>query len=711
MARTLIGELLLRLKDEMSGKAKTAAGNVSTSINEMQAAAKKLNNTHLGGGFMQQLQRLKASAKDLNAVKNSWHNLNSELVKSSMAKAFKANQLSRWRAGVIGDLAAVRREADRLNTTFNQVTAEGGKPHKPRKPLKPTAYDLKRLGKVAAGAVGVGATAYGAPVLGTRAIEASAEQERERFRESMMGISPADQGKIFEAAQKLSTKYRAASQTEIMEMARTATSTMGSVERGLQVLETMVKGLVTLKSTKGVDAGGDELNRMLRGIDNLGANAAGDLGIKQVSEIIDGMVHASQIEGQELDVGKLFDFARRAKIAGPGLSNQFISTTAPAMFSDFTPEGYGSALSSAYQAFVIGSNAVASKDNIKAQRNLGLRTGEGKGELVDANLFGTDPYQWVKANLIPALQKSGVDMKDETAVAKAVAGLSRNTNATGLLTRMVTQQSQIDRLIEQYQGTKGIDAADTATQGDPFVAYDGFKSSLENLSAATVKMPVITTSLNSLSDMINRLAEQAKDNKATGNVVAGGAVAAGGIGAYLAGSTLWGGLKSLPGNTANVAALIARFAPWLSLLSLTGDTENGGKKPWHETPGSQMTADFFGQRYNQRQETNKFYKGSGPTNPRGDAVSRFSRTHKDIEELTAESARAGQAIQSNLNVTASPKIDNTGLRETVSLADQAIAKLNQIGAIASDVTVRAQRNFEMHIRQSYTDFGGEPSPF
>lgn len=44
---------------------------------------------------------------------------------------------------------------------------------------------------------------------------------------------------------------------------------------------------------------------------------------------------------------------------------------------DMTPEGFGTALSSAYQAFVVGSNAVASKDNIKAQRNLGLRTGKG----------------------------------------------------------------------------------------------------------------------------------------------------------------------------------------------------------------------------------------------------------------------------------------------------------------------------------------------
>lgn len=41
MARTFIGELVLRLKDEMSGKAKTAANNLDTSVDRIWKEAAK----------------------------------------------------------------------------------------------------------------------------------------------------------------------------------------------------------------------------------------------------------------------------------------------------------------------------------------------------------------------------------------------------------------------------------------------------------------------------------------------------------------------------------------------------------------------------------------------------------------------------------------------------------------------------------------------
>ncbi|WP_318579672.1 hypothetical protein [Ochrobactrum sp. AN78] len=43
---------------------------------------------------------------------------------------------------------------------------------------------------------------------------------------------------------------------------------------------------------------------------------------------------------------------------------------------------------------------------------------------------------------------------------------------------------QIDRKREQYAGAMGTSAADSAAVKDPFVAWEGFKTSFENLSAA-----------------------------------------------------------------------------------------------------------------------------------------------------------------------------------------------------------------------------------
>ncbi len=686
MARILIGELILRLKDEMSGKAKGAAGNVTRSMVDIERAAKRLSNAQWGVGFQRQIDKLKLNARELDSVKRSWHSLQTDLSKTDLSKALKSNQLANWRAATVGHFSAVRLEGVRLTGQMNR---------------------LKAAMKLTAGAVGLGMVGYGLPVAGRNGVIASSEQERERFRQSMAGFSEADQGKIFEASQRLSAKYRAASETEIMEMARVASSTMGGLERGLQILEPMVQGLVALKSAKGTEAGGSELSRMLRGIDNLGANAAGDLGLKQVADIIDGMVRAAQIEGQELDSGKLFDFARRAKIAGPGLSTQFISTTAPAMMQDMTPEGFGTALSSAYQAFVIGSNAVSGKANLQAQRNLGLRSGKGKGELVDADLFGTDPYQWVKAHLIPSLKKSGVNTNDETAVAKAVAQLSRNTNETGMLTRMITQQQQIDRLVEQYSKTMGTEAAGIAAEKDPFVAYEGLKSSLENLSSAVIKMPVVTSGLNSLSDAINRLAEKAKDSPAAGNAMLGAAGLAGAGGAYVAGKTAWNGFGWLAGGAGRAAMAAARLSmnPWLlggaGLAYMLSNAKPDVGDPRFSTPEGQERTLRYQKVFGGQQ-----FEG-GRHRIAAENANGFGRESGfGFNAMVQESAAAGKQIETNLSVTASPTIDNSGLQNTLALVNQIKSALSGLGALAA----QAAANADAAIRQSHSDFGGEAAP-
>lgn len=680
MARTLIGELILRLKDEMSGKAKGAAGNVSRSMADIQRAAKRLNNMPWGVSFQRHIEKLKLAPHELQAVKRSWASLHADLMKSDLSKSLKANQIANWRQATIGHFSAVRMEGVRLTGTMNR---------------------LKTAMRWGAGATGLGMAGFGLPIAGRNGVIASSEQERERFRQSMAGFSEADQGKIFEASERLSAKYRAASQTEVMEMARVAASTMGGLERGLQVLEPMVQGLVSLKSAKGVEAGSSELNRMLRGIDNLGANAAGDLGIKQVAELIDGMVRAAQIEGIELDTGKLFDFARRAKIAGPGLSNQFVATTAPAFMQDMTPEGFGTALSSAYQAFVIGSNAVSGKANLEAQRKIGIRKGDGKGQLEGSDLFGTDPYAWVKTVLVPALQKSGVEMTNETAVAQAVAQLSRNTNATGMLTRMITQQSQIDRLVEQYGKTMGTDAAKVAAEKDPFVAYEGFKSSLENLSSAAIKMPVVTGGLNSLADAINRLAEKAKESPAAGNAMLGAAGLAGAGGAYVAGKTAWNGLSWLNGGIGNVAkgagglSIGAMGNPAMLAALGYGAAQYG----LHTLFPPDQVRGRPGQ-YGQAMYPQRTRGGESDVRPmpgiQGDG----------LQQAVQDAKRAGQEMQDALTVTAAPTVDKSDLNATLALVNQIRSALSGLGALAAQATA----SVDAAIRQAHTDFGGEAAP-
>lgn len=523
MARTLVGRLQLIVQAMGLSEGK----KVENTLKSVEAAAKRLSTAAWGQNFQRQMEKMALSAKELDTVRRSWASLQKDMASRGLSAALQKSEISAWKTATLGHFASVRssmrdteREARRVARGIQAA-------------LRP-AYVM--LG----GYTGV----YMAGTLGREAIGASAERQREYFRQRMADIPENERSQIFDRSQALSGRYPSANITDIMEMARTARNTMGSTERGMEVLDRMVQGFVTLQSVKGVEAASAELTGLLRGLDNLGKNANGAVGVQTVNNLIDAFIRASQIEGNDFDVGSMWAFARRSRTGGPALSSEFLATVAPAMIQDMGPDGAGTALNMAYKSFVIGASDGASKVNLARQRAIGIRSGEGGpqgfGNLVDSELFGTNPYAWVKKNLIPALQKTGVDIGNEVQVSQAVAQLSRNSSATGFLTRMITQMDQYERLIALYERGMGTEAADQAGAADPFVAWRGFQQSLRNLSAAVGEtvMPVIVPALNSLANTINSFASlvQSGDPRVLG--------AAGAVGAGVA---LWGSAKVVTG--------------------------------------------------------------------------------------------------------------------------------------------------------------------
>lgn len=563
MARTFIGELVLRLKDDMSGKAQAAAGKLDTSIDRIQRAARKLNSTSWGGQFESRLQKLGASASDIDKLRVAWDKLNTSISSRNLSKALAGAERGNFKVAAISEFAAIKSAWDTHAALIEKRTHMMSQ--RMQTALKPILV-----------AMGGYTGAYMAGVGMREGLTASSAWEREKFRGRMANIPASEQNRLLDESEKLGGKYPSVNITDIAELARSARAMMGSTERGLQILPDLVKGMVTLQSAKGTDAAVGELRNLLRGIDNAGKNQGDQIGINDTRSIIAGLIRAAQVEGSDLDVGKLFQFARRGKIAVPGLSTEFLANVSPAFMQDMTPEGFGTALSSAYQAFVIGSNAVASKKNIARQHEIGIRNDKG---LVQADLFGTNPYAWVKEVLIPSLKKQGVDTNDETAVAQEVAQLSRNTNATGLLTRMITQQAQVDRLLEQYAHSMGPEAADEARFKDPFVALKGFTEALRNLSAALGEdaMPTIVSGLNSLTNGINTLQQAWRDGDPLAKLGITGAAVGAGIGAWKITAAIWGLMTA--GTNLNAAALALQTAA----ASLAGgnavdDLLDGGSK-------------------------------------------------------------------------------------------------------------------------------------
>lgn len=734
MAKTLIGQLVLRLRTEGLSE----ANKVERAMRNVEAAARKLASAPAptwGIGFQRQLDKLKLTNQQIAGVQRSWAAMHDSMRTKGLSSALRVGETANWKNATVMHFAAVRDEHSNAMKAMEDRARTHGR----------IMRGFARSMLVAAGAyTGV----YGAGMVGRQGVIASATEERERFRADMAGIPENEQERLFDESLRLSAKYRAASFPEIAEMARNARATMGTTDRAIEILETLTQGLVTLKSTKGPDAAAHELSRLVRGIDNLGKNAEGDIGIEDTKALIEGLVRASQIEGRELDVGTLFDFARRAKVAGPALDTEFLANVAPAIMQDMTAHGAGTALAMAFKSFILGDRSIAGKRYMAAQSDMGLRSGltlnsrgniENTGEIVDADLMGRNPYDWVKTYLIPALEKRGVDTNDDNAIAQAVGKLSGNTNATGLLTRMVQQREQIDRLLGAYSNTMGLDAAEKASTRDPFVAWEGFKSSLENLSGAMGGMPAITSGLNTLADLVNNLQQRIRDgDPLVSNAATVAGVGAAGGSAYLlvrgvhglitAGTNLnaaaanlnvaaarLGGSAAVDAVSNNskspkgipiVGPLMAAYGLYEIAKGFKGASEGIEiRKPEPNTPG-----DYFN-RIRDRNLNPKDDEDQGPGFWKrfflGDAADpEFSfRGAMQVDAGISGNREATDEAQTlrgdldALNVTATPQVDTSSIRAARQDAEALLATLHRVGSLVSD----AAADVGAELRRNYAD--------
>lgn len=549
MARTLIGQLILKGRDEATPEMRKAAAGISAAFNQIEASQKRFAaaakfydpKATWGVGFQKQLETLKLTRSEMDRVRTSYSGLIAEMKAKGLSKALQKQEIAAWRTATVGHFAAVRAEA---MSTQRAITG-----------MSRTLRGMREwVGKAALVSMGAYTTAYLGGVAVRGGLGAWSDRRRELFRQDMAGLTTGDKAKIAARSQSLSSLYPSVGVTEGMEMGRTARNLMGSTDRGNQILDTLVKGLVVLQSSKGVDAGTSEMNKLQRGLDVLGVNAAGDMGIQQVRNVIEGAIRASQVEGRDFSVGDTFQFSRRASLAGTGFSPEFLANVAPAFIQQWGADVAGTAFQSAYKALVIGSNDNASKKNLAYQKELGIRQGPGKGELVDGKLYGENPYAWAKAYLIPALEKAGVDLADSTEVAKAVGKIARAGKAQQMLAQMVTQAEQFDKNIEQYQQAIGTGAADRARYEDPRVALEAFTSSWGHLAAAVGgKGSVVLGFMNGFTDVVNKLAQAVNDHPMVQGAVGYAGLAAAGGTAYLAGKSVYGLITA--GTNLNVAAV------------------------------------------------------------------------------------------------------------------------------------------------------------
>lgn len=384
-------------------------------------------------------------------------------------------------------------------------------------------------------ALGAGSGTY----LAGRGVRAGAraggEAMREDARDYLAGLSESDTRRISAISTEQSTKNKSLTATSLHSLYRETATTALGMEGMAAVAPALAQGMTVLQSLKGRDEALSQLTGFMRALDTLGKN----VNPADVRSLLDGMARAAGVQGVEYQPKQVFTMAKQARSAGGALSNDFLNTIAPSLIADMGPAAPGTALATLMSSVVGGTlSGGNTKQKLARQRELGLRNGDNSLPSGDRDMMTQNPHLYAWNRIMPTLEKRGIDVKNESAVAEELNKLFTRTVAD-LFGKLISQKDQYQNTQRRLEGAPGLKGAEALDQKDPFVAAGGVTSQMVN-AATEISKPIIETilpSLTGLAGVLNQLAAATRNNPdlakqvgTTGAAAAGGGlIGAGGM--------------------------------------------------------------------------------------------------------------------------------------------------------------------------------------
>lgn len=474
MARVLEARAVISATD----KTGATFSNIAAKMKGLERAASSLRGGKAplwGDRFQKDIDRLRLSERDLDRVRASWDRLHATMRGGGPIRAadWVAAQ-ERWKASTLTGLRAVRGEMDATSKAGMLMTAS--------------------MGRLFALAGGV----YGLQRAGRFAWHEGAVLAREEARNWLAGMTPQENDAAGQRARRLSTAYPSVDQAQILERYRNLRSFGGSAEAASAMIDDHIKGLVVLQSIKGRDQAMSEMPQFLRGLDILGRNESP----KAVSRLLNAYLKGLAIDS-DLNMREFAMMARYSKSAGATLSEEFLGAIAPTFMQDIGGARFGTMLGSMVAQTTGGR---ASKSAKAYQTKVGLRG--GKGDMVDADLLLSNPYDWAQKYIPDAMRKVKMDPGKESDVVKFMSKLFSNQLVADFFNKLITQADQAERNRRLYGSARGLDAADDLKNKDPFVALEGFFASVRNLAAVATspQMESAAATLNRFAETLNNTA-------------------------------------------------------------------------------------------------------------------------------------------------------------------------------------------------------------
>ncbi|TVR06620.1 MAG: hypothetical protein EA385_14980 [Salinarimonadaceae bacterium] len=742
MARTLIGNLILRLQDNVSAGARTAVNSlrdveraareigrstgdvdrVGRSVDELGRRFRAMANAPWGTNFQRQIDRLKLSRDEMRAVGRSWDDLQRRIRDNSMNKSLRNSNIAAWKNGVLGHFADVRagirqteRQHQRLMQSFN------------RRVVSPVAT-----------AMGLGTGAYVMGRVGRAGFRAAGERGRREYQYKLANIPESYGQQVAEEAARLAYKYGAVDQSEILELGRVSYTLFGGREdHAISMLEPIVRNMIATMTEQGVGPAADRVRQFLRAMDQANQNELlSGMGPKAIAGIMEGAVRAAQVEGKEIAIEDYLAFSQTANVARYGLSEEFWASTLPALMQDQGAGRMGQILAGAYRNLVTPIGSGPQARYLQRQQAIGLR--DENQTLLERDLFVSDPYRWANEVLAPLLEKHGTDLSNQGDVAEAVGRLMSHRLAAGGMTAMIIAEANIDKNIEQYRAALGSADAQNARNEDPFIAFGTLMASLRDLSGELGQhvFPVIIPGLNGLADGVRRFAEGIKGADGLGSLTLGAAVIGGGAwaSARILGA-VWGLITAGAALKGSAAALTAAAAALggQGVVGKAGAAAAGAGAAGAGTAGIlsrlfrigagvgagvgalvTMAGDTPGSTY---EEQVAHQRAMGEKNrEQGAAIAQWLRDviAKSVETdtsprgmlrwLFSDAQQDADTLRETINTPNRLTVDNGDLQESVSLVERLISGLQTAQGLARST----RSGVDADLSSAFSDYGVSP---
>ena len=569
--RQILAQVILSLRDGLSGPAKQAAGalkGVEKGINDLKRTADQAGN--IGLNLNRNLSNLRPTAQAVDQIRVNYQRLGEEMKRTAQGAV------------------AIEQSTRRLS---NATTAELSKARSSVLNLAAAYGVLRRATSFTVGsglrAAGVAGGVYGGAIVARNTIQAGAQRMRQTERERNAGLTTEELANLNVTTRQIGQAFPSINDIRMREIGQVATTTAPNLAAASSMMDTLARFYVKMQTLRGLQGADRGLEDMIKAMDTM--QRVEDP--RQFRNLVDLLTRAMGVEGgQQLNPGEIFNFAKRARTAGMALNDDFLGTILPTMIQ----QGSGDNAGTAMMTLLMQATGLRQRRELSSQLiRDGLMTpvqatetdSRGRvrrgwrGRFVDGDLMRQNPYEWTHKHIAPMIrQQLGMQPGQEFRVDQASKVLDflgqrfGDRNVLGPIADWIISQNQFERGQRRIRSNEqgSINTAESARERDPYIA---FASVMQRMSSAAAEfaIPLITQvmpAMNSFADTLSGLANYFRDNT-TGIQTFGSSV-----------GRVFSAIFDIGGSLADLASpLVSVVVPGLNMLAsaleLVGDALRG----------------------------------------------------------------------------------------------------------------------------------------